>query len=128
MRFSFIAPLGLAIVLLSGSPPALAAKCVLMIVKDPNGVVVQVGGKPIVGIMVGKDPLTGLNIPPTYEKRVGAETVCPPERLAELEKLFEESCLTEDRRKQAASKSQAPIETINLRCGDMAEALRPPAR
>jgi hypothetical protein len=125
MRPSFLASLIFVAAVLSGSAPAYAAKCVIMIVKDPNGIVVQVEGKPIVGIVVGDDTVTGLNIPPTFDKRVGPETICPPERIAAMQALFDESCLTETRRAQAATQSQVPVETVNKRCGDMAETLGP---
>ena len=119
MRF----PLSIAIVLTSATlaaTPVLAAQCVNVTIKDDKGAVAQTA----IGFMLDGTAMIGLSIPPQYSRVVGDQVPCPQDLVNRFQGLFNESCLTEERRNKAAAQSKGPIDTINKRCADMARALR----
>lgn len=111
-----------AAALLSASPAFAAPQCVEMRFLDDKGVLLPVN-PPLIGIMLGDRPLFE-GSPPRYTKvEKGRFVPCPEALIASTQKVFNESCLTEDRRKEAAAKNGADISLINQRCTDMAAAL-----
>lgn len=107
--------------ILSASQAFAAAQCFEMRFLDEKGVLIPVN-PPLVGIFVGDHPLfEGVPASNTWEP--GRPTSCPPALVASVQKVFNESCLTEDSRKKAAEKNRADLSVIEKRCADAAKTL-----
>lgn len=113
---------------LMASASAQAAECKSMNYFDQAGAVVPTS-KPIAGFMLAGTPITGpVDVPGAVRREVGEVVACPKELVAEVQKLFDESCFSEDKRKQTAKANNTDIANVNKRCADMGEALHPRQR
>jgi hypothetical protein len=125
MRISMVSLLTRAAILavpLTMSAPAWAAKCVQMIFIDAKGAVFQ-APTPIVGLLLAGQPVITVAAPQGYDRKVGPPVACPAALVKEVQDLFNQSCLSEERRRKATTDNGVGIDVINKRCGDMAEAL-----
>ena len=103
--------------------PAVAAQCVLMSLFDQNGGVVPTE-KPVVGLVVGDNPIIEGALPVHYSRKPIGSAPCPAALVENTRTLFNESCTSEDRRKRAAGDNKAELSVINKGCADMAKALQ----
>lgn len=102
-----------------GAAPALAApQCVEMRFLDSKGVVVPVT-PPLIGIMIGDTPLFEGLPPVAASVTSGRILQCPEALIASTQKVFEESCTSDERRQKAAAANSADISLINKRCADL---------
>jgi hypothetical protein len=111
--------------LLVGLIPAAAhaePHCVLMKFFDAQGVAVPTP-EPVIAIMVGGAPQIEGTVPNAKTREPGAEAPCPDSLIDTVQKVFDASCLTEQRRNQAAASNRATRPVIDKRCGDMAQTL-----
>ena len=117
----------LACAILGLAAPARAAQCVTMIFLDQYGAVIQTP-QPVVGLLLGGEPILGGTAPPYFTKKTGAPAPCQRQLLDRVLELFNNSCPTEERRNQAAKDNKADLSVINKGCANMAEALHEPAQ
>jgi hypothetical protein len=96
--------------------------CVIMKFFDAQGVAIPTP-EPVIAIMVGGTPQIEGSIPIAKSREPGAEVPCPESLIGVVQKIFEDSCLTEQRRNRAAASNNAPRSLIDKRCGDMAVTL-----
>ncbi len=127
MRFSLLVGVSLAgLVLAVGAPaPASAAGCVAMNLFDQHGAVVPTP-TPVIGMLLGGVPVLDGVVPPHFSRKPGAPAPCPEILVEKVRGLFNASCPSEERRKQAAAKNNSTISDINTGCANMAEALSAP--
>ena len=117
--------IGCVAALLAGLLPFAAhaePHCVLMKFFDRQGVAIPMPG-PVIGIMVGGKPAMNADGPTGSVAQPGAEIACPETLVAEVEKLFQDSCVTEQRRNQAAIDRRQKRSVIDKGCLDMAQTL-----
>ena len=119
MRFALSLAMVLAGAALLGAP-AQAAQCLNVTIFDEKGAVAHVGA----AFMLDGSPIMGLSVPAQYTRKIGDPTPCPQDLVNKVQELFNGSCLTEDRRKKAAEQAKSPLDLINKRCSEMAQALR----
>src|SRR5689334_10555108 len=96
--------------LLIGLIPAAAhaePHCVMMKFFDAQGVAIPTP-EPVIAIMVGGAPQIEGSIPIAASRQPGAEVQCPASLVETVQKIFEDSCLTEQRRNLAAANNRAP--------------------
>ncbi len=110
-----------AAAVLSASQAFAAPQCTEMRFLDDKGVLLPVN-PPLIGIFLGDRPLFE-GVPPSGRSEPGRMVPCPAELVASAQKVFNDSCLTEERRKQAATQNRADISLVNQRCGEMAKSL-----
>jgi hypothetical protein len=96
--------------------------CVVMKFFDAQGIAIPTP-QPVIGIMVGGTPQIEGSIPLAASRQPGAEIPCPDALVDTVQKVFDDSCLSEQRRNQAAANNRAPRSLIDKRCGDMAATL-----
>ena len=107
--------------------PAEAAQCVKMDFFDQYGAVILTP-QPVVGLLVGGEPVLGGAGPAYFTKKPAGPAPCPAVLLKVVQELFNTSCPTEDRRAQAAKDNKVDVAVINKSCGNMAAALHEPAQ
>ncbi|MGE3474695.1 MAG: hypothetical protein AB7H70_02690 [Rhodospirillaceae bacterium] len=110
-----------AAAVLSASQAAAAPQCTEMRFLDDKGVLVP-ANPPLIGIFLGDRPLFE-GVPPSPRSEPGRMVPCPAELVASAQKVFNDSCLTEDRRKTAASQNRVDASVVNQRCAEMAASL-----
>lgn len=104
------------------APEAIAApQCVEMRFLDEKGVLLPVN-PPLIGIFLGDRPLFE-GMPPSNRSEPGRHVPCPDVLVANAQKVFNESCLTEDSRNTAAAQNRVDVSVVNQRCADMAKSL-----
>lgn len=105
--------------------PAMAAECKVVSYFDQNGAVVSTP-RPIAALMLAGTPITGpVDVPGAVRRELGANVACPKDLVDQIQELFNDSCFSEDKRKQTASQNKVEIAEVNKRCADMGEALHP---
>lgn len=109
---------------LAGAVPALAAepRCNVMQFYDAQNALLPTPS-PIIGMMVGDRPVYEPSVPGTAAIRPGAEAACPPKLVEGVRSTFENACMSEQRRKQAAADHKVDIKEISRGCTDMMRAL-----
>ncbi len=117
----------LACGVLALSAPAAAAKCVKMDFFDQYGAVIPTP-QPVMGLLVGGEPVLGGAGPAYFSKKPAEPAPCPAALIEKVQGLFNTSCPTEARRAQAAKDNKVDLAVINKGCGNMAEALREPVQ
>jgi hypothetical protein len=125
MRFALPVLIALVGGVLALAKPAEAAQCVTMIFFDQYGAVIPTP-QPVVAIMLGGQPALNGAGPPYFSKKVGQPVPCPEKVVETIQKLFDESCSSEQRRTAAARDNKVPIANIDKGCANMMETLRPP--
>ncbi len=110
--------------LLAGAAPALAAepRCNVMQFYDAKNALLPTPA-PIIGMMVGDRPVYEASVPGASSIRPGAEAACPPKLIDGVRSTFESACMSEQRRKQAATDHQVDGKAIAKGCSDMMKAL-----
>ena len=103
---------------LSAAPAFAAPQCVEMRFLDAKGVVVPVT-PPLIGIMIGDTPLFEGLPPAAASVTSGRLLPCPDALVASTQKVFEDSCTSDERRQKAAASNSANIAVINKRCADL---------
>ncbi len=126
MRFILPVVIVLAGAIFALASPAEAAQCVTMIFFDQDGAVISTP-QPVIAVMIGGQPSLNGAGPPHFSKKVGGPAPCPEKALEKVRELFNDSCPSEERRKQAAKEHKVDIAVINKGCANMMETLRPPA-
>ena len=107
---------------LSATPARAAPQCVEMRFLDAKGVVVPVT-PPLIGIMIGDTPLFE-GLPPVAASATSGRILpCPDALVASTQKVFNESCTSDERRQKAAAANRADMATINRRCADLTKTL-----
>jgi hypothetical protein len=105
------------------SVPGHQPTCVNVTLLDAQDLPVK-SAKPIIGIMVGGVPaMEGQDIPAHVTARPGTRVPCPPQLIANLQELFNQSCVSEERRKRAALDNKTTVETVVDGCANMRETL-----
>jgi hypothetical protein len=107
--------------ILSASQAVAAPQCTEMRFLDEKGVLVP-ANPPLIGIFLGDRPYFE-GVPPSAKSEPGRMVPCPAELIASAQKVFNDSCLTEERRKLAATQNRADISLVNQRCADMGKSL-----
>ena len=113
----FVLALGVA------QPAQAAPRCVIMKFLDKDRVVIPTD-KPIIAIIIGDKPVMEDDVPPTtLSEEWGAETTCPASLLAQVRAVFEDNCISEQRRAAAATEHKAPRAVIDKGCTDIVASL-----
>ena len=118
-------PLFFMLVLMLGTAeiqPAQSAQCVNVSFLDADGILVPTEA-PIVGIMLGGVPAVEGEVPEHASRTAGTVVPCPQELLDQVSGLFDETCLTADRRANAARLHGSGLDVIKKGCNDMSAAL-----
>jgi hypothetical protein len=124
MSFSRLALLALVLAGVAASPAAAVPQCVTMKFVDSSGVVIPTP-KPIYGIMLGGRPAPEGDAPAGATPQAGAPVPCPPEIIQHTQELFEQSCVSEDRRVKAARENKVDRKIIDKGCADIIAAMAP---
>lgn len=111
-----------AVAVLCASPALAAPQCVEMRFLDAKGVLIPVS-PPLIGIIIGDGPLFEGSPPPFEKAEAGRFVPCPQALIDSTQKVFDDSCTTEERRKKTAAQNNADISVINKRCGDLSATL-----
>lgn len=111
-----------AAVLLSASQAFAAPQCTEMRFLDQKGVLVPVN-PPLIGIFLGDRPLFEGSPPAHVKSEAGRLVPCPETLIASAQKVFNDSCLTENSRQLAATQNNVDVALVNQRCGEMAKSL-----
>lgn len=113
----------IALFLSLAAGPVLAAQCVEAILLDANkNMVAQV--PPYIGFMMpGVGPVVNQQLEPGMSVLAGQATECPADLLAAMQKVFDDSCLTDGGRSTAATSNVLKSEKVNERCKDLYKAL-----
>ena len=126
MRFPLL-PLALVLSVAGFMAPtsAHAATCKTMIYFDQNGAVVATP-QPVAAILLAGTPITGpVDVPGAVRREVGGDMECPKALVDQIQGLFDDSCLSEERRTKTAAANNIDVAALNKRCADMGEALHP---
>lgn len=107
---------------MSAAPARAAPQCVEMRFLDAKGVIVPVT-PPLIGIMIGETPLFEGIPPASASATAGRILPCPEALVASTQKVFLESCTSDERRQKAAAANNADMATINRRCADLTKTL-----
>ena len=101
---------------------ASAAQCVFVKFVDGKGVAVS-SPVPVIGMMVGDRLVHDGDVPVGTEAVGGAEASCPDGLVQGVRETFEASCVSEQRRNQAAAEHKVDRKVIDKSCGDLIKAL-----
>ena len=112
-----------ALVMALTSAPAFALHCYELTLKDEKGVVIPVS-PPVIGLMLGGNPVIGDGVPPHATLEPAAPADCPLPLVEGIRNLYNASCLSEAARKKAATEGGATVERIKKGCEDMAASLQ----
>ncbi|MBX7198670.1 MAG: hypothetical protein K1X51_04785 [Rhodospirillaceae bacterium] len=116
---------GLAILsVMVSAGPAFAAepRCNVMQFFDAKGALMPTTA-PVIGMMVGDKPVYEPSMPGASSVRPGAETACPPNLVDGVRSTFENACMSDARRRQAAADHKVDSKVIDKGCSDMMKAL-----
>lgn len=104
--------------------PAFAAepRCNIMQFYDAKNALMPTPA-PIIGIMVGDRPVYEQSVPGAAAARPGAEAACPSGLIDGVRATFENACLSNQRRQQAATNHQVDSKVVDKGCSDMMKAL-----
>ena len=104
------------------APAAFAAQCVMLKFVDDKGVAISMPN-PAVGMMVGDRLVHDAAVPLGTHVVGGAEAPCPDALVQGVRETFEDSCVSEQRRAQAASEHKVDRKQIDKSCSDLIAAL-----
>ncbi len=109
---------------LVGAMPAFAAepRCNVIQFYDAKNALMPMP-VPVIGLMVGDRPVYEQSVPGAAAARPGAEASCPPKLIDGVRATFENACLSDQRRKQAATNHQVDSKIVDKGCTDMMKAL-----
>lgn len=116
-----------SLAILSGlacAAPVFAAepRCNVMQFFDGKGALLATPA-PVIGMMVGDKPVYEFSMPSASSVRPGAEAVCPQALIDGVRSTFENACMSDQRRKQAATDHKVDSKVIDKGCSDMMRAL-----
>jgi len=107
---------------MSAAPARAAPQCVEMRFLDAKGVIIPVT-PPLIGIMIGEAPLFE-GLPPAFASATAGRLLpCPEALVASAQKVFDDSCTSDERRQKAAAANKADISVVNKRCADLTMTL-----
>lgn len=106
----------------AAAPARAAPQCVEMRFLDAKGIIVPVT-PPLIGIMIGDTPLFEGLPPASASATSGRILPCPEALVASAQKVFDESCTSDERRQKAATANNAEMALINKRCADLTKTL-----
>jgi hypothetical protein len=105
------------------SAQAWAAECVNVTLRDENGLSRKTDA-PVIGMIIpGLGPIVNQTLPPMTSVEPGLPAECPADLIAAVQDIFNQSCLSEETRKQAAETNGLGPEDVNARCQAMYSAL-----
>lgn len=103
--------------------PAYAARCFTLTLKDEKGAVIPTAA-PVVGLMLGKDPIIDGPVPAHVKKELAAPADCPASLVNGIRDLYNTSCVSDEARQKAAAENNASVDNVKNRCADMSDALQ----
>lgn len=104
--------------------PASAAepRCNVMQFFDAKGALMATPA-PVIGLMVGDKPVYEPSVQGATLARPGAEANCPASLIDGVRSTFENACMSDQRRRQAAADHKVDGKVIDKGCADMMKAL-----
>lgn len=103
--------------------PAHAARCYKLILKDESGAVIPTAA-PVVGLMLGKNPIIDGPVPAHAKREPAAPVACPASLVDGIHNLYNTSCVTEAAREKAAAENNTSVDVVKSGCADMSDALQ----
>ena len=103
--------------------PAYAARCYTLTLKDEKGAVIPTPA-PVVGLMLGKDPIIDGPVPAHAKKELAAPADCPASLVNGIRDLYNTSCVSDVARQKAAAENNSSVDNVKNRCADMSDALQ----
>lgn len=112
----------LSVVACTGPAFAAEPRCNVMQFFDAKGALMPTTA-PVIGMMVGDRPVYDPPMPSASSVRPGAEAACPPSLVDGVRSTFENACMSDQRRRQAATEHKVDGKAIDKGCSDMMKAL-----
>lgn len=103
--------------------PAYAARCFTLTLKDEKGAVIPTAA-PVIGLMLGKNPIIEGPVPAHVKKELAAPADCPASLVNGIRDLYNTSCLSDEARQKAAAENNTFVDNVKSGCADMSDALQ----
>lgn len=101
---------------------AAEARCNIMLFFDGKGAPLPTPA-PVIGMMVGDKAVYEAEMPAASAVKPGAEAPCPKSIVDGVRSTFEMSCMSEQRRRQAAVDHKVDSKVIDKGCTDIIAAM-----